>query len=341
MVMGMETVTGLKNKLRREMAARQMAEQLLEEKSRQLYNSNLELQRRNQKIAEQSRDLQRQVVELKETRQQLIQAEKMAVIGQLAAGVAHEINTPVGFVSSNLDSLGDYLRDISRLVKSQRACLQGLTRAGLQDSEIALLQQQGDAMDLDSLLPDIKQLIIDCSDGAERIRQIVADLSDFTYLNAPSGNRKNGFKPENINQLLQKAANIASSEIKPKADIQLRLADLPAVVCHGGKIGQVFLNLLVNAAQSISERGLISVVTGEDSGMVWIEVNDNGCGISEADRAKIFDPFFTTKEVGQGTGLGLHVVKGAVDMHGGEITVDSAEGCGSSFKVLLPVSGPG
>ena len=338
MVMGMETVTGLKNKLRREMAARQMAEQLLEEKSRQLYNSNLELQRRNQKIAEQSRDLQRQVVQLKETRQQLVQAEKMAVIGQLAAGVAHEINTPVGFVSSNLDSLGDYLQDLSRLVKSQRECLQGLTRAGLQDSEIAMLQQ-GDAMDLDSLLPDIEQLICDCSEGAERIRQIVADLSDFTYLNTANANRENSFRPENINQLLQKATNIASSEIKPKADIQLRLADLPAVVCHGGKIGQVFLNLLVNAAQAITERGLINVIAGEERGMVWIEISDNGCGISEAHREKIFDPFFTTKEVGQGTGLGLHVVKGAVDMHGGEITVNSAEGRGTSFKVLLPVAG--
>ena len=339
MVMGVETVTGLKNKLRREMAARQMAEQLLEDKSRELYNSNRELQRRNQKIAEQSRDLQQQVVELKETRQQLVRSEKMAVIGQLAAGVAHEINTPLSFVASNLDSLRDYLRDLCQLVESQRGYLQQLLAAELRDWDLNRLQQQVDPMDLDSLLPDIEQLICDCSEGAERIRQIVADLSDFTYLNTAKGNRENNFRPENINQLLQKATNIASSEIKPKADIQLRLADLPAVVCHGGKIGQVFLNLLVNAAQAIPERGLIQVVTGEENGMVWIEVSDNGCGIPEALREKIFDPFFTTKRVGQGTGLGLHVVKGAVDMHGGEITVSSTEGCGTCFRVYLPIGG--
>ena len=219
----------------------------------------------------------------------------MAVIGQLAAGVAHEINTPLSFVASNLDSLRDYLRDLCQLVESQRGYLQQLLAAEPRDWDLNRLQQQVDPMDLDSLLPDIEQLICDCSEGAERIRQIVADLSDFTYLNTAKGNRENNFRPENINQLLQKATNIASSEIKPKADIQLRLADLPVVVCHGGKIGQVFLNLLVNAAQAIPERGLIQVVTGEENGMVWIEVSDNDCGIPEALRERFSILFLPPK----------------------------------------------
>ena len=336
--MAQDRVTSLENKLRREITARQMAEQLLEDKSRELYNSNQELQRRNRKIAEQSRDLQRQVVELQQTRQQLVQSEKMAVIGQLAAGMAHEINTPVGFVASNLDSLKDYLAALSELVIGQKKCLDKFD-SPLQDNEISRLQKQANQMNLDSLLPDIDQLIGDCSEGAERIRRIVADLSDFIYPE-PSATAVHGSTaPENINQLLEKAINVASREIKSKADIELYLGELPPVICNGGKIGQVFLNLLVNAAQAIPEWGLIKVVSGAKGNRVWVEISDNGCGIAEAHRTKIFDPFFTTKAIGQGTGLGLHVVKGAVEMHGGEIMVCSKEGFGACFRVSLPVAG--
>lgn len=332
----------LENKLRREIAARNQAEQLLEEKSRELYQSNQELYLRNQKIAEQSRHLQKQVLELQETRQQLVQSEKMAVIGQLAAGVAHEINNPVGFVASNLDSLSDYMVELRKLLDLQAQALEMFAAEGSKNGD---LSDTANISSLDNLrafthkvnpnflLPDIDQLIGDSIEGAERVKQIVADLSDFSYLSELQAS------PEDINTLLQKTINIASSELKYKADIELYLAEIPAVVCHGGKVGQVFLNLLVNAAQAIKERGLITVSTGRDGEMVWIEISDNGCGIAEKDLAKIFDPFFTTKEIGKGTGLGLHVVKGAIDMHGGEIHVSSKEGCGASFRVLLPIAG--
>ncbi len=332
----------LENKLRREIAARNQAEQLLEEKSRELYQSNQELYLRNQKIAEQSRHLQKQVLELQETRQQLVQSEKMAVIGQLAAGVAHEINNPVGFVASNLDSLSDYMVELRKLLDLQAQALEMFAAEGSKNGD---LSDTANISSLDNLrafthkvnpnflLPDIDQLIGDSIEGAERVKQIVADLSDFSYLSELQAS------PEDINTLLQKTINIASSELKYKADIELYLAEIPAVVCHGGKVGQVFLNLLVNAAQAIKERGLITVSTGREGEMVWIEISDNGCGIAEKDLAKIFDPFFTTKEIGKGTGLGLHVVKGAIDMHGGEIHVSSKEGCGASFRVLLPIAG--
>jgi len=332
----------LENKLRREIAARNQAEQLLEEKSRELYQSNQELYLRNQKIAEQSRHLQKQVLELQETRQQLVQSEKMAVIGQLAAGVAHEINNPVGFVASNLDSLSDYMVELRKLLDLQAQALEMFAAEGSKNGD---LSDTANISSLDNLrafthkvnpnflLPDIDQLIGDSIEGAERVKQIVADLSDFSYLSELQAS------PEDINTLLQKTINIASSELKYKADIELYLAEIPAVVCHGGKVGQVFLNLLVNAAQAIKERGLITVSTGREGEMVWIEISDNGCGIAEKDLAKIFDPFFTTKGIGKGTGLGLHVVKGAIDMHGGEIHVSSKEGCGASFRVLLPIAG--
>ena len=332
----------LENKLRREIAARNQAEQLLEEKSRELYQSNQELYLRNQKIAEQSRHLQKQVLELQETRQQLVQSEKMAVIGQLAAGVAHEINNPVGFVASNLDSLSDYMVELRKLLDLQAQALEmfaaeGSKNGALSDtatiSSLDNLRAFTHKVNPNFLLPDIDQLIGDSIEGAGRVKQIVADLSDFSYLSELQAS------PEDINTLLQKSINIASSELKYKADIELYLAEIPAVVCHGGKVGQVFLNLLVNAAQAIKERGLITVSTGREGEMVWIEISDNGCGIAEKDLAKIFDPFFTTKEIGKGTGLGLHVVKGAIDMHGGEIHVSSKEGCGASFRVLLPIAG--
>lgn len=332
----------LENKLRREIAARNQAEQLLEEKSRELYQSNQELYLRNQKIAEQSRHLQKQVLELQETRQQLVQSEKMAVIGQLAAGVAHEINNPVGFIASNLDTLSDYMVELRKLLDLQAQALEMFAAEGSKNGDLSdtatissldNLRAFTHKVNPNFLLPDIDQLIGDSIEGAERVKQIVADLSDFSYLSELQAS------PEDINTLLQKTINIASSELKYKADIELYLAEIPAVVCHGGKVGQVFLNLLVNAAQAIKERGLITVSTGREGEMVWIEISDNGCGIAEKDLAKIFDPFFTTKEIGKGTGLGLHVVKGAIDMHGGEIHVSSKEGCGASFRVLLPIAG--
>lgn len=331
----------LENKLRREIAARQQAEQLLEEKSRELYQTNQELYLRNQKIAEQSRHLQKQVLELQETRQQLVQSEKMAVIGQLAAGVAHEINNPVGFIASNLDSLSDYMLELRKLLDLQAQSLEMLAADDRRDGDLSGATSMSldnlkiftHKLNPDYLLPDIAQLIDDSIEGAQRVKQIVADLSDFSYLSELQSS------PEDINILLQKTINIASSELKYKADIELYLAEIPAVVCHGGKVGQVFLNLLVNAAQAIKERGLITVSTGRDGEMVWIEISDNGCGIAEQNLAKIFDPFFTTKEIGKGTGLGLHVVKGAIDMHGGEIFVTSKEGCGASFRILLPIAG--
>lgn len=339
----MNTNQPLENKLQREMAARHSAEQLLEDKSRKLYQTNCELLLRNQKIAEQSSHLQRKVLELEETRQQLVQSEKMAVIGQLTAGVAHEINNPVGFIASNLDTLSSYLTVLCELISKQELCLRAInasssdTDLSSDSSSVGMLLEDlrifSAGINLDYLLPDIDKLVSESIEGTRRVEQIVADLSDFSYLNAPQASA------EDINSLLRKSVNIASSELKYKADIEWNLTDIPPVICHAGKIGQVFLNLLVNAAHAVHGRGVISLSTGQAGDWVWIEVADNGCGIATDNLANIFDPFFTTKEIGKGTGLGLHVVKRAVEIHGGEIAVSSTEGYGTGFKIVLPIAG--
>lgn len=337
----MSTIQSLENKLHREIAARNSAEQLLEDKSRELYMSNQELLLRNQEVAEQSRNLQRKVVELEETRQQLVQSEKMAVIGQLTAGVAHEINNPVGFIASNLDTLSDYLIDLCELINKQKLCLgiladgaPGVRSADPASAAIVLedLRVFSHRVDL-NILPDIGQLIKDSIEGTRRVEQIVADLSNFSYRDAPQASA------ENINSLLEKSVSIASSELKYKAVIEWHLGEIPPVVCHAGKIGQVFINLLVNAAHAIQEQGFIRLSTGRDGDTVWVEIADNGAGIAPHNLTNIFDPFFTTKEIGKGTGLGLHVVKTAVEMHGGKIAVNSLEGCGAVFKIGLPIAG--
>jgi|TARA_B110000090_G_C13364693_1_gene439664 signal transduction histidine kinase len=332
------TTLTLENKLHRETAARHCAEQLLEEKSRELYKINQELLLRNQKIAQQRKRLRTKVIELEETRQQLSQSEKMAVIGQLTAGVAHEINNPVAFIASNLDTLSDYLIDVIELINKQKTCLMKLKFDHVNNTASANnllddLSNFSHRIDVDCLLNDAKNLVSESVDGTHRVKKIVADLSDFSYVNAPNA------RAEDINDLLKKSVNIASSELKYKADMEWCLSEIPLVICHEGKIGQVFLNLLVNAAHAINERGSIRLSTGQEGQSVWVEFADSGCGISTDNLANIFDPFFTTKDIGKGTGLGLHVVKTAVEMHGGEISVNSKEGCGSIFKIILPIAG--
>jgi two-component system NtrC family sensor kinase len=332
------TTQALKNKLYRETAARHCAEQLLEDKSGELYKINQELLQRNQKIDQQGRRLHRQIIELEETRQQLVQSEKMAVIGQLTAGVAHEINNPVAFIASNLETLSDYLGDIATLINKQKKCVMKfkIDHISNTSSTVRLLDDlctYSHSIDVDGLLDDALDRISESVDGTHRVKKIVADLSDFSYLNTPDA------RAEDINDLLKKSVNIASSELKYKADMEWCLAEIPLVVCHEGKIGQVFLNLLVNAAHAIHGYGLIRLSTGREGDRVFVEIADNGCGISEDDLANIFDPFFTTKDIGKGTGLGLHVVKTAVEMHGGEILVSSTDGCGAIFKIMLPIAG--
>lgn len=189
-------------------------------------------------------------------------------------------------------------------------------------------------IDLDYVLSDIGSVVTESIEGADRVSKIVADLRDFSHVDSPD------MTVADINELIEKTLRVAANELKYKADVVTELGDVPAIPCFGGKLSQVFLNLFVNAAQAIEERGTVTVRSGHQDGQVWIEVADTGSGIPEENLTKVFDPFFTTKAVGSGTGLGLHLSFKIIEAHGGRISADSQVGQGSTFRIELPVSGP-
>ncbi|MCP5250022.1 MAG: PAS domain S-box protein [Candidatus Accumulibacter sp.] len=267
---------------------------------------------------------------LEETQNQLLQSEKLASIGQLAAGVAHEINNPVGFVSSNLHTLGEYVNTLFELVDAYEAAL-GLVSlpAGAQAKLDAVRRHA----DVGYLRADALDLLGESVDGVKRVRQIVQDLKDFSHVDAGE------WKRVDLNACIASTLNVVSNEIKYKAKVERDLAVLPEVLCNAPQISQVIMNLLVNAAQAIETSGIIRLATGAEGDWAWFEVADDGKGMSEEVKKRIFEPFYTTKAVGQGTGLGLSVSYGIVGKHGGRIEVFSAPDQGARFRVWLPVNG--
>jgi two-component system NtrC family sensor kinase len=265
--------------------------------------------------------------ELQETHAQLLQREKMASIGQLAAGVAHEINNPVGFISSNLGTLGKYVGRLSEFIDAQAKVLATLEAP---DSQEELLEMRR-RLKLDYILGDVKGLIAESLNGVDRVRKIVQDLKSFSR--ADEGE----FRAADINECLERTLNIVWNELKYKATVHREYGELPLTRCNAQQLEQVFMNLLVNAAHAIEKQGDVTVGTRCEGGSIWVTVSDTGCGIPAAKLGRIFEPFFTTKEAGKGTGLGLSISYDIVKKHNGEITVQSEEGKGTSFAVRIPV----
>lgn len=266
---------------------------------------------------------------LDETHQQLLQSEKMASLGQIAAGVAHEINNPIGFVSSNLRTLQNYLHDLFRVAA---VCEEAAARARIPE-DFARIQTIKNEVDFDYLRTDIFHLLEESVDGLVRVKKIVQDLKDFSR----PGEAEWQFA--DLHQGLDSTLNIVAHEIKYKCEVHKEYGDLPLVRCLPAQLNQVFLNLLTNAAQSIPEKGEIHIRTGCAGDEVFITVSDNGSGIAPEHLDRIFDPFFTTKPVGQGTGLGLSLSYGIVQKHGGRIEVVSRVDAGTTFTIWLPVAG--
>lgn len=266
---------------------------------------------------------------LRHTQEQLVQSEKLASIGQLAAGVAHEINNPVGYVFSNFGSLERYLDDLFRMLAAYEAAEARL--AGTPEGEqLAALREE---IELDYLKEDVPTLMAESREGIARVRKIVQDLKDFSHVDA-----RREWEWTDLHKGLDSTLNIVNNEIKYKADVVKEYGRLPEVRCLPSELNQVFMNLLVNAAQAIDKpRGTIHVRTGVDAEQVWIEIEDDGCGMGADTLSRIFDPFFTTKPVGKGTGLGLSLSYGIVKKHGGRIEVTSEPGHGTRFRVTLPV----
>jgi PAS domain S-box-containing protein len=302
-----------------------ITDQLMIEEQMLTLNDSLE-----EIVAERTRDLQQANQELKQAQSQMLHHEKMASIGQLAAGVAHEINNPMGFIASNLNSLGKYLDKFIGFIRFQEQ----LSRVHLDQEGQQLIATEWRRMKIDYLLNDCKDLIGESLDGAKRVQEIVSNLKSFSRVDRADEQQAD------LNECLESTIAIAWNELKYKVTLEKEYGELPPLRCHPQQLNQVFMNLLVNAAQAIAEKGVIKIKTWHNQQMIFVEISDTGCGIPEENLLRIFEPFFTTKEVGKGTGLGMSICYDIVNAHGGQIEVQSKVGEGSRFTICLPfVSG--
>jgi PAS domain S-box-containing protein len=267
---------------------------------------------------------------LEEANNQLMQSEKMASIGQLAAGVAHELNNPIGFVHSNLGTLDGYVHDLMTIISAYEKIISKSANADLLEKEARLILEQNDFA---FLKEDIFSLLAESKDGLGRVRKIVQDLKNFSRVG------EQAWQEADLHQGLDSTLNIVWNDLKYKAKVIKEYGDIPRVFCLISQLNQVFMNLLVNAGHAIEAQGTITIRTsraGDD--MVCIEIIDTGKGIAPEHINRIFDPFFTTKPVGKGTGLGLSLSYGIIKRHGGKIEVESIQGQGATFRLLLPIN---
>jgi two-component system, NtrC family, sensor kinase len=257
----------------------------------------------------------------------LLQQDKMASIGQLAAGVAHEINNPMGFITSNLGSLKDYSENLVQYIQVLEVVLDTFVPDD-QKQHISAMRKH---LDIAFITDDIGSLVRESQDGANRVKQIVLDLKDFARVD------ENTIQKTDLNQLIRKTINIVKNELKYVAQLDLQLGEIPFVCCNPQQICQVVSNLLVNAAQSISVSGTITIKSWHEQDQVLFRVSDTGSGIPPEIIKRIFEPFFTTKPVGKGAGLGLTITYDIIRKHNGEIALESELGKGSSFTIRLPI----
>ena len=275
-------------------------------------------------------DLENAYNELKMVQSQVLQQEKMASIGQLAAGVAHEINNPMGFIISNLNTLKRYSERVSEYLTAQTATVERCSEKCGNADVLTEIAEKKKALKIDYITGDLNNLIKESLEGADRVKKIVHDLKNFSRVD------ESEFKTADINSGLESTINIVWNELKYKATLVKEYGDIPLTVCNPGQLNQVFMNLLVNAAHAIEKQGEIRVRTWFERGLINITISDSGTGISQENQRRIFEPFFTTKEVGKGTGLGLSIAYDIIKKHNGIIKVDSEVGKGTTFTISIP-----
>jgi signal transduction histidine kinase/ligand-binding sensor domain-containing protein len=313
----------------------QRLEQEVAERTRELSQSNASLQTEvGERIAAETAlkgrndDLAALNEKLAGAQSQLLQSEKMASVGQLAAGVAHEINNPLGFVRANLHTLRRYSIE---LISALRAYARFETAVGPSHAAWQQLQQERKDIDLDYLAKDTPALIAESTDGVDRIARIVDELRKFSRVDDTD------WQLADINLALDATLAVLAHTLNGRAEVIKRYGQIPLIECLPFQINQVLMNLLINAGQAVSEDGLIEIETGCDHEEAWIRISDNGTGIAEDHMPRIFEPFFTTRAVGTGKGLGLSVAYAIMQRHGGRIEVTSTPGQGSCFTLYLPV----
>jgi two-component system, NtrC family, sensor kinase len=289
---------------------------------KQEHKALMESEARYKDLAE---NLEQRVAEQVETidqaQRQLYQAEKLASVGQLAAGIAHEINNPLGFIQSNLSTSKSYVVDFLSFSEKLKI-----------ENNVSILRESWNELNLDYTIEDFQDLLDESIHGVQRVSKIVSDLKEFSSVDQS--------KEEivDINNHIRSACNIAQIEITKKAQLIQNLAELPKIKCQSGQLSQVFLNILLNAEQIIDDDGEITVTSCvSDEGKIIVEITDNGPGIPDKILKRVFDPFYTTRDVGEGTGLGLTVSRDIIMNHDGVIEIQSAVNKGTTVRIILPV----
>lgn len=309
---------------RKYMMASEIHKEVIHEDYDVLQKKHEALKQSEEQYRELSENLELRVLEqvktIEQTQRQLYQSEKLASVGQLAAGVAHEINNPMGFVTSNLSTAATYLEKMCEFEKVLQ-----------RDVESETLKAAWCSLDLGFVLEDFRDLMDESQSGVERVARIVADLKDFTRVDHSSE------EFEDVNHIISQVVNVTRSQLPKEIEVELMPGDIPSIRCNPGQLGQVFHNLLMNAAQSISDSGKIRFVTDRHENKIRVRVMDNGKGIPVDIQSRVFEPFYTTRDVGDGTGLGLTVSNDIVIAHGGRIELDSVQGRGTIVSLLLPL----
>lgn len=297
-----------------------------------LRDANVELE---QRVARRTEHLEQAMADLKSSQAQLVQSEKMASLGQMVAGVSHEINTPLGYVRSNNEIVSTSMQEVAMLLGSYRDALALLDNpaADFEATARALqeLEQLKAELEPDTLLEELQQLVADNHHGLAQIGELVANLKDFSRLD------RSRTEFVNLNDGLDAALNICQGQLKHRIEVVRDYGELPEIECAPSQVNQVFLNLITNAGQAMGDAGRLTLITRHEADRVLVRIRDTGAGMDEATRAQIFDPFFTTKPLGEGTGLGLAIVYRIVNEHGGRIVAASVPGRGTEFTVMLPL----